>query len=213
MITNTQKQDFGLFIEGKTAPSLSGQYFDCVNPSNGEVFARWADADAVDVEIAVNAARLAFDHGRWPQMATVERGKFLLRIAQLIRENAKELADLECWSTGKTIKHATFIDVPTCADTFEYFGNFETPFNNETIEIPSPHLCLVSREPVGVVAAIIPWNYPLITDRKSTRLNSSHRSISYAVFSLKKKDNHDYLRQHFDRAPPLPFRFECGVPA
>ncbi len=163
MITNTQKQDFDLFIEGKIAPSLSSKYFDCVNPSNGEVFARLADADTVDVEIAVNAARLAFDHGRWPQMAIGERGKFLLRIAGLIRENAKELADLECRSTGKTIKHATFIDVPTCADTFEYFGNFETPLNNETIEIPSPHLCLISREPVGVVAAIIPWNYPLIT--------------------------------------------------
>ncbi|MBI3314701.1 MAG: aldehyde dehydrogenase family protein [Candidatus Omnitrophica bacterium] len=169
MITNIQKQDFDLFMEGKIAPSLSGQYFDCVNPSNGEVFARLADADAVDVEIAVNAARLAFDHGRWPQMATVERGKFLLRIAGLIRENAKELADLECRSTGKTIKHATFIDVPACADTFEHFGNFATPFNNETMEIPSPHLpagqaglCLISREPVGVVAAIIPWNYPLI---------------------------------------------------
>ena len=113
---------FDLLIEGKLSPSLSGKYFDSVNPSNGQVSARIADADTVDVEIAVSAARLGFDHGRWPQMSLAERGTFLVKIADLIRENAKELADLECASTGKTIKHTTFIDVPTAADTFEYFG-------------------------------------------------------------------------------------------
>ena len=103
--------------------TTSGKYFDAVNPSNGEVFARIADVDTADVQKAISAARSAFDHGPWPQMSIGERGQFLLKIAALIREHAKELADLECASTGKTIKHTTFIDIPTAAETFEYFGN------------------------------------------------------------------------------------------
>jgi betaine-aldehyde dehydrogenase len=155
-------QQFDLFLEGKTTPSLSGKYFDAVNPSNGEVFARVADADTIDVEIAVSAARLAFDHGRWPQMGMEERGTFLKKIGELIRTHAKELADLECYSTGKIIKHATFIDVPTCAEAFEYFGNLPGHLVTEKVHVSAPILSVVEREPVGVVAAIIPWNYPLI---------------------------------------------------
>jgi len=155
-------QQFDLFIEGKIGPALSGKYFDAINPSNGEVFARIADADTIDVQMAVSAARLGFDHGRWPQMGFAERGEFLLKIAALIRENAKELADLECVSSGKTIKHTTFIDVPTAAETFEYFGNLSGNLINETMSHSAPVLSIVEREPAGVVAAIIPWNYPLI---------------------------------------------------
>jgi betaine-aldehyde dehydrogenase len=86
----------------------------------------------------------------------------LLKIAALIREHAKELADLECASCGKTIKHATFIDVPTAADAFEYFGNLSQHLSPETVKTSAPVLTTIEREPVGVVAAIIPWNYPLI---------------------------------------------------
>jgi betaine-aldehyde dehydrogenase len=153
---------FDLFIESKIAPALGGKYFDCVNPSNGEVFARLADADTIDVEISVQAARLAFDHGRWPNMSHEERGAFLVKIGELVRTHAKELADLECWGVGKTIKHATFIDVPTCAETFEYFGKLTEPISGQMTKLDAPVLSLTEREPVGVVAAIIPWNYPLI---------------------------------------------------
>lgn len=155
-------QQFDLLLEGRSAPALSGKYFDCVNPSNGEVFARLADADTIDMEIAVSAARIAFDHGRWPQMSVAERGKFLVKIGELVRTHAKELADLECFSTGKTLKHATFIDVPTCAETFEYFGGLSGHLAGETMDVSAPVLSRTEREPVGVVAAIIPWNYPLI---------------------------------------------------
>ena len=86
----------------------------------------------------------------------------MLKIAGLIRDNAKELADLECASTGKTIKHTTFIDVPTAAETFEYFGNLSGNLTNETVKNSSPVFSILEREPVGVVVAIIPWNYPLI---------------------------------------------------
>ncbi|MBI4309534.1 MAG: aldehyde dehydrogenase family protein [Candidatus Omnitrophica bacterium] len=158
----TMIQQFDLLIEGKVSPALSGKYFDCVNPSNGEVFARLADAGAVDVEMAISAARLSFDHGRWPQLSAAERGKYLLKIGESVRAHAKELADLECRSTGKTIKHATFIDVPACAESFEYFGNAHNLLAGETVSAQAPVLSTGEREPVGVVAAIIPWNYPLI---------------------------------------------------
>jgi len=161
-MTTTTTQQFNLLMEGKLSPALSGKYFDCVNPSNGEVFAQIADADSIDVQIAISAARLGFDHGNWPRMSIAERGAFLLRIAALIRENAKELADLECASTGKTIKHTTFIDVPTAAETFEYFGNLSGNLNSEIIRNSSTVLSIIEREPVGVVVTIIPWNYPLI---------------------------------------------------
>jgi len=158
----TTVQQFYLLMEGKLSPALSGKYFDAINPSNGEVFAQMADADSIDVQMAVSAARLGFDHGRWPQMGMAERGEFLIKIASLIRENAKELADLECASTGKTIKHTTFIDVPTAAEAFEYFGHLPGNLVHETVRHSAPVLSTVQREPVGVVVAIIPWNYPLI---------------------------------------------------
>lgn len=161
-MNTTSVQQFDLLMEGKLGPAFGGKYFDCVNPSNGEVFARIADADTIDAQMAVSAARLGFDHGRWPQMSLAERGEFLIKIAVLIRENAKELADLECASCGKTIKHTTFIDVPTAAETFEYFGHLSGKIINETMRHSAPALSIIEREPVGVVVTIIPWNYPLI---------------------------------------------------
>jgi len=161
-MTTTTVQQFDFLMEGKLKGALSGKYFDAINPSNGDVFAHIADADAIDVEMAVSAARLGFDHGRWPQMSKSERGEFLIKFADLIRENAKELADLECWSVGKTTKHATFIDVPTCADTFEYFGKLPSSLTHESLRQWHQVNSMFEREPMGVVVLIIPWNYPLI---------------------------------------------------
>lgn len=162
MSTKAEIQQFDFLIEGKINPALSGKYFDVINPSYGEVCARIADADTVDVQMAVSAARLAFDHGRWPQMSMAQRGEYLLKIAHLIRENAKELADWECACCGKTIKHATFIDVPTAAETFEYFGRLQANLIHETLKHTAAVRSVIERDPVGVVAAILPWNYPLI---------------------------------------------------
>lgn len=160
-MSTTTLQQFELLLEGKMMPPLSGKYFDCIDPSNGEVFARVADANEIDAEVAIQGARLGFDHGRWPKMAITERGAYLLRIGKSIREHAQELALLESHCTGKTIKHTTFIDVPTCAETFEYFGNLQA-LPSEQIMVSSPHMCIVEREPVGVIVANVSWNYPLI---------------------------------------------------
>ncbi len=161
-MSTTTIQQFDLLLEGKITAPLSGKYFDCINPSNGEVFARVADAGEMDMEIAISAARLAFDHGRWPSLSVADRANYLIKVGQAIREHAKELADLECASTGKTIKHATFIDVPTAAETFEYFGNLKKDLAAERISLKDPLSSVAEREPVGVAALIIPWNYPLI---------------------------------------------------
>ena len=138
------------------------KYFDCLNPSTGEVMAKAAEATASDIQKAVAAARRAFDSGVWSNLSLKERGQFLRKMAVLIRDNAKVLADLECLSTGKTIKQTTFIDVPTAADCFEYFAGVNENLKGEQIAVGDLVLNVVSREPVGVVVCIIPWNYPLI---------------------------------------------------
>lgn len=162
MSIKTETQQFDLFIEGKCVPAGSGRYFDAINPSNGEVMARLADADVSDLNNAVSAARIAFDHGKWPRMSRAERGAYLVQIGALVRTHAKELADLECLGGGKTIKHATFIDVPTSAETFEYYGTLSDHLMGESLKNSAPILSQIEREPVGVVGVIIPWNYPLI---------------------------------------------------
>lgn len=160
---NTTIQNFDLLINGKIVSAHENKYFDAVNPSTGEVIARIADASTDDVKLAITAARRAFDMSWINSTISIEgRAKELLTVAGLIREHAKELADLESMDTGKTLKQTTFIDIPTAADTFEYFSNQTDVLNGNPIAVLSSSLCLAQREPIGVVAAIIPWNYPLI---------------------------------------------------
>jgi len=159
METRTDIQKFDSYIDGQM---VGQKFFDLINPSNGEAFAKAADASLEDVKKAIAAARAAFDSGMWSGLSAQERGKYLLRIAELIRENAKGLADLETLSTGKTSKQTTFIDVPTCADTFEYFSKAHDLLKGHENNVPAPVKSRTDREPIGVVGCIIPWNYPLI---------------------------------------------------
>ena len=155
-------KQYDLYINGDVRSSKSNRYFDCVNPSSGQVFCRIADATLEDMQSAIQTARRVFDQKQWSNMPVRERGQYLLKIAALIREHAKELADLETCDTGKTIKQTTFIDVPTSADTFEYFGNIGQELRGTINDIPAPVKSLTEREPLGVVGCTIPWNYPLI---------------------------------------------------
>ena len=154
--------EYKLYIDGELISGGTGEYFDCVDPSSGEVFVRIADAGVEDVRRAVAAARQAFDRGEWQRVGVKDRGQHLARIALLIRENAKVLADLETLGTGKTIKQSTFIDVPTCADTFDYFATAGGLLAGRINPVPAPVKSLTEREPVGVIGCITPWNYPLI---------------------------------------------------
>ncbi len=153
---------YDLFINGTLRPAQEDRYFEAMNPSAGEAFAQVADASCGDMAEAIDAARQCFLSMAWAGLTIRERGQFLSRVAQLIRDNAKLLAELESSDTGKTIKQTTFIDVPTCADTFEYFAGVSDQLKGTINPVPAPVRSLTDREPVGVVAAIIPWNYPLI---------------------------------------------------
>ncbi len=158
MMTNR----YQLYINGALTNAGNDAFFPSTDPSTGEVFAEVADASLEDMRLAITAARKAFDNGSWSALPVRERGRYLIAISQQIREKAKELADLETQDTGKTVKQSTFIDIPTCADTFEYFGKVCSELSGHTNPVPAPVKSFTEREPIGVVGGIIPWNYPLI---------------------------------------------------
>jgi betaine-aldehyde dehydrogenase len=132
-----------------------------IDPATREVVAEVPDATAEDVERAVAAARRAFDDSEWPRTPAVERGRMLLKLAELVRQRAEELASLETRNTGKPIVESEF-DISDVAACFEYYGGLATKIHGEVVPVPDGALTLALREPVGVAAQIIPWNYPLL---------------------------------------------------
>jgi phenylacetaldehyde dehydrogenase len=155
-------------IGGKWQSAQSGKTFEVYNPSTEEVIARVADCDGNDVDLAVAAARKAFDHGPWPRMSPSERGKIIWKIGDLILENLEELAQLESLDNGKPIGVARAADVPLASDLFHYMAGWATKIEGNTISLSVPYTpdaqyhAFTRREPVGVVAQIIPWNFPLL---------------------------------------------------
>jgi aldehyde dehydrogenase (NAD+) len=148
----------GQWLEG------SGKPFDTVNPATGEVLTQVAEASAKDVDQAVAAARKAFDEatGPWRKMSASERGKVLWRIADLVEKNIDELAELETLDNGKPIFESRYVDMPMVADVFRYFAGWATKIHGETVNTFSNAFTYTLREPVGVVGAIIAWNFPLL---------------------------------------------------
>jgi len=152
------------YINGEFKDSKEKQKI--INPSTGEAIASAALATSQDAELAIASARIAYDSGPWPKITLHERKEFLLKISQGILNKAGELANLETLNTGKPIKEATFMDIPSAAKAFEYLAhNFEHYLIDEDIQISnqiSQAEAKLVREPVGVVALIVPWNYPLL---------------------------------------------------
>jgi len=155
-------------IDGRWQDAQSGETFEVFNPSNEAVIARVADCKRADVDLAVAAARKAFDKGPWPRMSPSARGKILWKIGDLILENLEELAQLESLNNGKPIGVARAADVPLAADLFHYMAGWATKIEGSTIPISVPYTPEVQyhaytrKEPIGVVAQIIPWNFPLL---------------------------------------------------
>src|ERR1700724_917499 len=155
-------------IDGRWHDGPSGQNFEVFNPSNEAVIARVADCRRADVDLAVAAARKAFDHGPWPRMSPSARGKILWKIGDLILENLEELAQLEALDNGKPIGVARGADVPLAADLFHYMAGWATKIEGSTISLSVPYTpeaqyhAYTRKEPIGVVAQIIPWNFPLL---------------------------------------------------
>ena len=149
-----------LLIAGKWRHGQEEKTFDIVEPATSEVMARAAIASAVDVDAAVTAARSAFEGGAWSDTPASGRAKVLYKIAELIRSNVDRLATLEARNAGKPIRDAKD-EVMGAAQCFEYYAGAATRIYGETIPVTTPGLDFTLREPVGVVALIVPWNFPL----------------------------------------------------
>lgn len=132
-----------------------------INPANGQTLARVAESSRDDVERAVAAAREAFDNGPWRQSTAQQRGRILFKMAELVRAHAAELAELETRNCGKPIVESEF-DMADAATCLEYYGGLATKIHGETLPVPDNALNFTLKEPVGVAALIVPWNYPLL---------------------------------------------------
>jgi 4-guanidinobutyraldehyde dehydrogenase / NAD-dependent aldehyde dehydrogenase len=150
------------FINGKYVDAASGATFDSVNPGTGKLLARVAAGDTEDVDRAVSAARTAFRKGVWANESPGKRQKVLKRFAELIRANKEELALLETLDMGKPINVSLNVDIPAAARCIEWYAEAIDKIYDEVAPTGPKALALVTREPMGVVGAIVPWNYPLL---------------------------------------------------
>src|SRR5881275_1673624 len=153
-----------LLIDGKWLAAASGRTFDSIDPATGEVLARVAEGDKADIDLAVKAARRAFESGPWAKMSASERGRIIWKIADLLEEHTEELAELETLDNGKPISVSRVADVPLSIDLFRYMAGWATKIEGNTIPISMPgnYFAYTLREPIGVVGQIIPWNFPLL---------------------------------------------------
>jgi betaine-aldehyde dehydrogenase len=154
-------QTYKNFINGQWVTAASGATFPVYDPSTEEVIAQVASASAPDVDQAVAAARAAFDSGPWPATTAQDRGKVLYKLAEKIRANTAHLADIECRNTGKPIVEAEY-DIADAATCFEYYAGLANKVMGHVNPVPANALSFTLREPMGVAAQIIPWNYPLL---------------------------------------------------
>jgi len=149
------------FIDGRFCDAVSSKTFASINPATGEVLAEVAEGDAADIDRAVSAARRAFDDGRWARMAPGDRKSVLLRLAELIRENLHEMALLDSLDMGKLVQDAVTVDAPGSAHFFQWYAEAIDKIYDEVAPTGPGDLALVSRVPIGVVGAVVPWNFPL----------------------------------------------------
>ena len=159
---NLTDKNYKMWIGGKWCEGESKECLESINPANSEVNGLIPRGKAPDAKKAIQAARTAFDKDEWPEMSYQDRGEILRQIAQLIRENATQLARLETLDNGKPVKESTLIDIPAAADTFEGFAGMACELKGETIPVNAPVMSYTCYEPLGVVVQIIPWNYPLL---------------------------------------------------
>src|SRR5215471_7719912 len=152
---------YQLYINGEYVDAASTATIDVIDPATTDVIANVPDANGQDVDRAVQAARAAFDDGPWKDATAQDRGRVLLKLADIVRQRADELAEIETRNSGKPIVESEFdmTDVATC---FEYYGGLATKIHGDVIPVPDNAMSLALREPIGVAGQIIPWNYPLL---------------------------------------------------
>lgn len=151
-----------LYINGKFVESVSQKTFSTPNPATGEVLANVYEADAADIDLAVKAARAAFDSGPWSKMSAAQRSRLMYKLADLMEEHKDALAQLETLDNGKPIKETTNADVPLAIEHMRYFAGWSTKITGQTIPVSGNYFNYTRHEAVGVVGQIIPWNFPLL---------------------------------------------------
>ena len=150
-----------LLIDGKRQSAASGKYFATLNPATEEVVAMVAEADAADADLAVQSSRKAYETV-WSQMRAADRGRILLNLVDLLRKHQDELVELESLDSGKPVSAVQRQDMPAVLDTLTYYAGWADKINGQVIPARPDALTYTMREPMGVVAAIIPWNFPLM---------------------------------------------------
>jgi 4-guanidinobutyraldehyde dehydrogenase / NAD-dependent aldehyde dehydrogenase len=150
------------FVDGAYVDALSGETFDCVNPATGRTIASVAACDGDDVDRAVRGARAAFESGVWSRLAPKQRKRVLVRLAESMREHRDELALLETLDMGKPIRDSRAVDVPLAAECIAYYGEAIDKVYDEVAPTGPGDVVTLVREPLGVVGAVVPWNFPLL---------------------------------------------------
>jgi aldehyde dehydrogenase (NAD+) len=151
-----------LLIDGKFRDSASGKTFATINPATEQVIAQVAEGEAADIDLAVKAARKAFESGPWRKMDSRDRGRLMFKLADLIEEHVEELAELETLDNGKPISESRNGDLPLVIDCMRYYAGWADKIHGQTIPVRGNYFCYSRREPVGVVGQIIPWNFPML---------------------------------------------------
>ncbi|KAL3839865.1 hypothetical protein ACJIZ3_024456 [Penstemon smallii] len=149
-----------LFINGEFVESLSGKTFETIDPRTGEVIAKISEGDKEDIDLAVKAARQAFDHGPWPRLPGSERRKIMLKFADLIDENVEEIAALDTIDGGKLYSFGKIVEIPSVAENLRYYAGAADKIHGATLKMSRELQAYTLCEPIGVVGHIIPWNFP-----------------------------------------------------
>ncbi|KAF5459067.1 hypothetical protein F2P56_023055 [Juglans regia] len=151
-----------LFINGEFVDSVSGKTFETIDPRTGEVIARIAEGDKEDIDFAVKAARHAFDHGPWPRLSGSERGRIMMKFADLLEEHAEELAALDTIDAGKLFSVGKAVDIPHAISCLRYYAGAADKVHGKVLKMSRELHGYTLLEPIGVVGHIIPWNFPTV---------------------------------------------------
>ncbi len=161
-MTTELKLDGRAVINGERVAAHNGQSFDCISPVDGRILAQVARSSEADVDAAVSAARAAFEDRRWSGLAPAQRKRIMIKFADLLLAHGEELAMTETLDMGKPIKYARAVDVNSASNCIRWYGEAVDKVYDEIAPTSRNALALITREPVGVVGVIVPWNYPMI---------------------------------------------------
>ena len=150
------------FVDGSFRPAISGDTFESINPATGEIIAHIAACGEQDVDFAVSKAREAFDDGRWSKLHPSERKAALIKLSKLVLRNRRELAVLESLDSGKPIADCEEIDIPEFVNTLRWHAELIDKIYDQTAPAGPDAMALIVREPIGVVGAVLPWNFPML---------------------------------------------------